>query len=265
MQPHRPHAALHPGRSGGGHRAGGHRLWPFVATENFARPYVELKTATSLDGRFAPPEEQRRPREPFFLTGRAARRDVHRRRRWVDLVLVGEGTVRADRPRLDGRLAAGDDDLPQTEPLAGYVDTDLSWQGGCQRDSYLVFAGESARGSAGVAAVKQDGGRIIYCPEKEGRVDPAALLTQAQDLGLRAIMLEGGPRLAGAFLRAGLVDRWARYLAPVVLGGGVGWSEISGFQPDRGFSLTGSKTLQEDLLIIHDRRHFARVLEQVSR
>jgi len=239
-------------------------VWPFVATDNFARPYVELKTATSLDGRFAPADDLRRPDQPFYLTGDAARFDVHRRRRWMDLVLVGEGTVRADRPRLDGRLAAEDHDIPQAEPVAGYVDTDLSWRGGFDRDSYLVFAGEKARDGDGAVAIKKDGGQIIFCREKDGHVDPAALLEQAHAMGLHTIMLEGGPQLAGAFLHAQLVDRWVRYMAPVVLGRGVGWPEIPGFQPDRGLSLTGVEALEKDLFTIHDRKNFELILERVS-
>lgn len=239
-------------------------VWPFVATSNFARVYVELKTATSLDGRFAPAADLRQAGEPFYLTGEAARCDVHRRRRWMDLILVGEGTVRADRPRLDGRLAAGDHDIPQTEPLAGYVDTDLSWQGGFDRDRYLVFAGESASGSDRRQAIAEDGGEIIFCREKDGHVDPRAILTAAASRDLLTIMLEGGPTLAGAFLEQGLVDRWVRYTAPVILGRGLGWADIPGFQPDQGLSLTGVEALDKDLFTIHDRMNFDAVLERVT-
>ncbi len=122
-------------------------VWPFVVTENFRRPYVELKTATSLDGRFAPVPVAGAVPAPVYLTGEAARRDVHRRRRRVDVVLVGEGTVRADRPRLDGRLAAGEAGVPMADPLPAYVDTDLSWTGGLPAERYLVFAGRRAAGA----------------------------------------------------------------------------------------------------------------------
>ena len=56
-------------------------VWPFVTTDNFARPYVELKTAHSLDGWFAPDAVLRESDAPFYLTGEVARHDVHRRRR----------------------------------------------------------------------------------------------------------------------------------------------------------------------------------------
>jgi len=241
-------------------------IWPFAATDNFTRVYVELKTATSLDGRFAPGPELRQDGQPFYLTGEASRCDVHRRRRRVDLILVGEGTVAADRPCLDGRLAAGDNDVPRIDPMPGYVDTDLSWQGGFARDSYLVFAGESARESAARISIEKDGGEIIFCREKDSHVDPRSILENAASRDLLTVMVEGGPRLAGSMLFAGLVDRWINYMAPVVLGRGVTWpNDFAGPNlPDRSFSLTRLDQLERDLLFIHDRKNFAATLARVT-
>ena len=106
-------------------------IWPFVVTDGFQRPYVELKSAASLDGRFSVPQQRDDGRSahptdlpdrvgPVYLTGLAARGDVHLRRRWVDLVLVGEETARRDRPQLDGRLVAAGCACPVAEPAAGY-------------------------------------------------------------------------------------------------------------------------------------------------
>ncbi len=242
-------------------------IWPFVVTNNFARPYVELKTAHSLDGYFAPPPSTRGEAEPVYLTGEAARRDVHRRRRRVDLVVVGEGTVAADRPRLDGRLAEGQTDVPADDPVAAYVDSDLSWTGGFARDQYVVFAGEGAQDAAARHAIEADGGRIIFCRAlADGRVDPADLVAQAAAAGFLSLMVEGGPTLAGAFLRAGVVDRWIRYQAPVLLGAGVGWP--AGFlregQVDRTFSFTSVAALGQDVVTVHDRQAFADVLAKVT-
>jgi diaminohydroxyphosphoribosylaminopyrimidine deaminase/5-amino-6-(5-phosphoribosylamino)uracil reductase len=200
---------------------------------------------------------------PVYLTGEASRRDVHRRRRRVDLVLVGEGTVRADRPRLDGRLATGSPVVPEIEPMAGYVDTDLSWTGGFDRDHYMVFAGRSARESAHRARIEADGGEIVFCRETGDRVDLAALREEAALKDLLTIMVEGGPRLAASFLEAGLVDRWIRYLAPTVLADGVRWPE-RGRAADDCFSLTCHEQLGDDLLVVHDRRKFADLLAKVT-
>jgi len=241
-------------------------IWPFVVSRNFDQPYVELKTAHSLDGYFAPPASTRGESAPVYLTGEEARRDVHRRRRRVDLVLVGEGTVSADRPRLDGRLVEGMPDVPTSDPVAAYVDSDLSWRGGFRRDRYLVFAGDDARHAAARAAIEADGGEFVFCRMQNGRVDPADLVRQAAALGFLSLMVEGGPTLAGAFLKAGVVDRWIRYQAPLILGGGVGWPEgfLADGVVDRNFHLTSTQALGADLVTVHDRRSFADVLAKVT-
>lgn len=244
-------------------------VWPFVASDGFARPYVELKTATSLDGRFAPAGARPGGPAPVYLTGEAARRDVHRRRRRVDVVLVGEGTVRADRPRLDGRLATGAPGVPgvpAADPLPAYVDTDLSWTGGLPASRYLVFAGEEARGAPGGAAVAADGGEVVYCRTRDGRVDPADLVRRLAARGLVTLMVEGGPRLAASFLAAGLVDRWLRYEAPVVLGAGVGWPEAAAADAAHrsAFTVTATAALDADLLTVLDRNPFAAALGRVT-
>ena len=240
-------------------------VWPFVVTGNFRRPWVLLKTATSLDGRFAPPPVPAAPAEPVYLTGPPARHDVHRWRRRVDLVLVGEGTVRSDRPRLDGRLAAADKDVPGTDPVPGYVDTDLSWRDGMAADRYLVFTGDGDPGGVPDAVVA-DGGEVVRCARRDGRVDPAALLATLRGRGLHTVMIEGGPRLAASFLTAGLVDRWLRYEAPLVLGSGVDWPQA--FPPpaagEAGFRLTRAERVGDDLLTVLDRQDFDAVLGRVT-
>ncbi len=243
-------------------------VWPFAATDNFTHVYVELKTATTLDGRFAPATAGKTDPGPFYLTGDQARTDVHRRRRRVDLVLVGKGTVLADRPRLDGRLVAGRTDVPAQEPVAGYVDTRLEYTGGLNRESYLVFAGESAAGSANIPAIEAGGGTIVFCRERDGRVDPRSIMEQAAMRDIFSIMVEGGPRLAHSFLVDDLVDRWVSYLTPLVLGSGVAWPE-AGDRPGAGdtirrFTLTRTAQLGPDLLVVHDRKSFPALLGQVT-
>jgi diaminohydroxyphosphoribosylaminopyrimidine deaminase/5-amino-6-(5-phosphoribosylamino)uracil reductase len=232
--------------------------------DNFTHVYVELKTAASLDGRFAPPPAARTGDRPVWLTSEDSRRLVHRRRRWCDLVLVGEGTVRADRPRLDGRLAADCGVVPAAEPAAGYVDTDLSWEGGFDRDRYLVFAGESARRSPNLERVRRDGGDVVFCRERDGRVDPRAVLAAAAERDLLAVMIEGGPTLASSFLAGGLVDRWLQFTAPQVLGDGVGWTAAGAPAADRPFTLTRHESSGGDALTTWDRTDFAAMLARVT-
>ncbi len=242
-------------------------IWPFVVTEAFARPFVLLKTATSLDGRFAPAT---RPggTGPFYLTGIEARRDVHRLRRWADLVLVGAGTVVADRPALDARLVAADAACPRADPLPGYVDTDLDVHACWSGQPHLAACGRSAAPER-IRVVEASGGSVILCDEREGRVDLASLLEQLAGAGLHAVLVEGGPTLARGFLARGLVDRWVCFIAPVVLGAGPGWPqashELEGERvPVRPYELTRCEAIGPDARLVYDAVSFDDTLRRLT-
>jgi diaminohydroxyphosphoribosylaminopyrimidine deaminase / 5-amino-6-(5-phosphoribosylamino)uracil reductase len=232
-------------------------IWPFVASDCFARPYVELKTATSLDGRFARPDDP--AGRPGYLTGPEARADVHVRRRWVDMVIVGAGTARHDHPSLDTRLVPPGAACPHAEPLAGCV-AGARTDGGDLRLNrpawFCFYAGELP---AGLPA----GAVPVACRPGPGGVDPRGLLEACAARGWRTIMLEGGPALAASFLAAGLVDRWVQYVAPVVVGEGPSWpaefvASAAGAPPS-GFHLTCRVRIGPDLRVIWDRWDFAAV------
>lgn len=233
-------------------------IWPFAATDGFARPYVELKTATSLDGRFAAADDP--VGRPSYLTGEAARRRVHERRRWFDLVLVGAGTARRDRPRLDARLAAAEACCPRAEPAAGCVLGRSADAAGValDRPAWLCF---HPRGAAPRLA---DGAEPIAVPAGPLGVDPAGLVAVCRERGLQAIYLEGGPRLAATFLGAGLVDRWVQHTAPRYLGDGPTWPQ-GGIRPAAGgFHLTRHERLEGDLCAVWDRRDFGALVAEAS-
>jgi diaminohydroxyphosphoribosylaminopyrimidine deaminase / 5-amino-6-(5-phosphoribosylamino)uracil reductase len=197
-------------------------IWPFVVTRAFERPFVVLKTATSMDGHFAPPRDPG-VTGPVYLTSANARRDVHCMRRWADLVLVGARTILADRPTLDARLVDASDPCPASDPMPGYVDTDLSINASWPGRRHLVFGGRDSAPAERLRAVTELGGTVVSCEERDGRVLPTSLLGQLEGVGVHAVLLEGGPTLAHAFLAAGLVDRWVSFVAPIVLGGGPTW------------------------------------------
>jgi diaminohydroxyphosphoribosylaminopyrimidine deaminase / 5-amino-6-(5-phosphoribosylamino)uracil reductase len=234
-------------------------LWPFVATRAFERPFVVLKTAASLDGFLAPLPDRGDAGQPFYLTGHVARRDVHRMRRWCDVILVGERTMAADSPRLDGRLVEPGDACPAADPIPAYVDSDLSLCRGWPR-AHLVFAGAAATRSRR-AVVEDLGATVVACEERNGRVDPRSLVARARDLGAHVVLVEGGPTLAASFLEHDLVDRWVSYVAPVVLGAGVRW-------PDGGahvsFHLTRVERMGPDVKAVFDRTSFDDTLAAVS-
>jgi diaminohydroxyphosphoribosylaminopyrimidine deaminase/5-amino-6-(5-phosphoribosylamino)uracil reductase len=150
------------------------------------RPYVTAKWGSSLDGRIAAADGSSQ-----WITGEAARIDVHQRRAAADVVLVGTGTVLADDPGLTAR--AGDGTLLPHQPRPVVVGRRA-----------LPVAARLRQHPAGVAQL-------------EG--EPAEVLAQLWSEDVRHVFIEGGPTVTSAFIATGLVDEYLVYLAPVLLGG----------------------------------------------
>jgi diaminohydroxyphosphoribosylaminopyrimidine deaminase/5-amino-6-(5-phosphoribosylamino)uracil reductase len=125
-----------------------------------------------------------------WITSEAARTDVHRRRRAADAVMVGTGTVFADDPTLTARLPDGS--LADRQPLRVVV---------------------GLRQISSESNVLNDDSRTMVIRTHDPREVIRALGDRTD------VLLEGGPILAGAFLRAGVIDRILAYVAPILLGG----------------------------------------------
>jgi diaminohydroxyphosphoribosylaminopyrimidine deaminase / 5-amino-6-(5-phosphoribosylamino)uracil reductase len=160
-------------------------LREWLHKQHTGRPHVTWKYATSVDGRSAAADGSSQ-----WITGEMARIDVHRQRAVVDAIIVGTGTVFADDPTLTARLTDGS--LAARQPLR-------------------VVVGK--REIPSEARVMNDDSRTMVIRTH----DPAEVVQMLSDR--TDVLLEGGPTLAGAFLRAGLVDRILAYVAPILLGG----------------------------------------------
>ncbi|MGE2728113.1 bifunctional diaminohydroxyphosphoribosylaminopyrimidine deaminase/5-amino-6-(5-phosphoribosylamino)uracil reductase RibD [Mycolicibacterium vaccae] len=179
--------------------AGG-TLREWLHKQRTGAPHVTWKFAASVDGRSAAADGTSQ-----WITSEAARADVHRRRAAADAIVVGTGTVLADDPTLTARLPDGSP--ADHQPLRVVV---------------------GVREISPDARVLNDDSRTMVIRTR----DPHEVLRALADR--TDVLLEGGPTLAGAFLRAGLVDRILAYVAPVLLGGpitavdDVGVSNITG-------------------------------------
>jgi len=179
------------------------------------RPHVTLKAAATLDGKLADVHGTSK-----WITGEAARQRAHRLRAESDAVLVGVTTARRDDPALTVRLT---EPWPR-EPYRVVLDTGAR----LGAEARVIHAGTPSRAiiavgaqapAGRVAALEAAGARVLRCPTRDGRVDPVALLERLFELEVRAVLVEGGGDTHAAFVEAGVVDRVAVFLAPLLLGG----------------------------------------------
>jgi diaminohydroxyphosphoribosylaminopyrimidine deaminase/5-amino-6-(5-phosphoribosylamino)uracil reductase len=161
------------------------RVW--LHAMRTGRPFVTVKTATSLDGRVAAADGSSR-----WITSAAAREHAHRFRADVDAIAVGTGTVLADDPTLTARPTVGGAEHQPLRVVVGHRDLPVG------------------------ARLRGPGGDLIQVRSH----DPAEVLAVLSEHEVRHVLVEGGPVLASAFLRAGLVDEVHAYVAPVLLGAG---------------------------------------------
>ncbi len=217
-------------------------LQPAARTMNdaFARhiltglPLVTLKSALSVDGRLAPLPIHRPAGSPFWLTGTAAREEVHRFRHANDAILTGIGTVLADDPILSDRsnlqrrrrLLRVVLDTQCRTPLASRLVESAN-------DDLLIFCATTAPNER-QRALRQRGVRVETIPAlrpderassnlpnsvpTHPQLDLRAVLKRLGDLEILSVLLEAGPGLNAAFLNAGLVDKVVLFFAETELG-----------------------------------------------
>lgn len=175
------------------------------------RPFVILKAATSLDGRIAAADGTSQ-----WLTGAAARAHVHDLRADVDAIVVGSGTVVVDNPQLTARPAGGTAGQPVRVVLDGQGRTPAGARVLDDAAPTLIVTTEEGRTQL------PDHVDTLIVPSGSGGhgVDLTAVLEGLMVRDVRSVLVEGGARVATAFLDAHLVDRFDVHLAPVLLGDG---------------------------------------------
>jgi diaminohydroxyphosphoribosylaminopyrimidine deaminase/5-amino-6-(5-phosphoribosylamino)uracil reductase len=178
-------------------------------------PFVILKCAATLDGRIAT-----RTGDARWVSGPQSRGFVHALRHAVDGILVGVGTVRADDPSLTTRLPEGGGCDPKRIILDTHLSIPLNARVLTQpsdAETILVTGPGVARTAR--RKVEQTGARVLTVPCRDGRVDLNALMKKLGAEGLASILVEGGSRVCGSILRAGIVDKLYFFYAPKLLAG----------------------------------------------
>ncbi|MDI6023595.1 bifunctional diaminohydroxyphosphoribosylaminopyrimidine deaminase/5-amino-6-(5-phosphoribosylamino)uracil reductase RibD [Leucobacter sp. UT-8R-CII-1-4] len=200
--------------------------------QNSVGVHVTVKWAQTLDGRAAAADGSSQ-----WITGKAARRDVHQRRAAADAILVGTGTLFADNPALTARDESHETGLlvpAEAQPIPVVL-------GKREIPANALIREHPALAANGLDAPLHFAGDNL-----------ADHLAELRSRGVRSVFVEGGPTIATAFLRAGLVDEVLVYVAPALLGGprvAISDLGIESMADIQRLSITDVTRLDEDLLI----------------
>ena len=197
------------------------------------RPWILFKSAMSLDGKVATPTGDSK-----WISSEASREMAHRWRAAVDAVVVGIGTALADDPQLTARV-----DGVVRQPRRVVFDSEAR----LPLDSKLVQAAPDvpltvvvsrAAPRAATDGLEMAGAEVLVATGENEQARVRSALAQLGASGITAILLEGGPHLAGAFLDAGEIDEVRLFLAPLLLGGRTARDPLEG---------QGAETISEAL------------------
>ncbi|KAA3628881.1 MAG: bifunctional diaminohydroxyphosphoribosylaminopyrimidine deaminase/5-amino-6-(5-phosphoribosylamino)uracil reductase RibD [Proteobacteria bacterium] len=204
----------------------------FISRMRRGRPYVRCKLAMSLDGRTAMASG-----ESKWITGAAARADVHRLRARSSAMLTGIGTVLADNPALTARI----DDGPVLQPLRVLLDPYLSTPTTAQllKEPGLTLIVCSQEEADAAAELRAAGAEVVCLPGRPGTIDLPGLMDLLGQREINEVLVETGAVLSGAVLRAGLIDELIVYLAPHLMG-----DQARGL-----FHLPGMETMEERIAL----------------
>ncbi len=217
------------------------------------RPFVILKMAASLDGKTAAADGSSR-----WVTGEAARADVHRWRAWADAVTVGAGTVIADDPSLTAR---GEPAGSARQPLRTIVDAAGRVPVGRRvfDDKAPTLIATTDRAPEHALRAWADAGADVAVVERDatGGVALPALVAELGKRDVQGMMIEGGPTLAWSAVRDDVIDRVVLYIAPTLIGGAAAPGVVAGdgFSPIDAARRVGTLAVErvgDDLKVVAD-------------
>ncbi|WP_227936101.1 bifunctional diaminohydroxyphosphoribosylaminopyrimidine deaminase/5-amino-6-(5-phosphoribosylamino)uracil reductase RibD [Alkalihalobacillus deserti] len=183
-----------------------------------AKPFVTLKSATTLDGKTATVT-----RKSKWITGLEAREDVHRYRHTHDAILVGIGTVLADDPSLTTRLLSGGKnpirvvlDRSLRTPLTAKIIQDQ------EAPTWILTVDKTAQEKR--EEMEKYGIEVIQLPNDSIET----ILQILGSKGVTSLFVEGGAEVNGSFMKAKAVNQMITYLAPKLFGGHTAPTAIGG-------------------------------------
>jgi len=187
-------------------------------------PFVLLKAAMTLDGKTATTTGDSK-----WISGEESRGYVHFLRNRYSAILVGVNTVMKDDPLLTTRLEG----IPGRNPLRIIIDSRGSIPVDARAlkqtdDKKTIVASTEAIPESKKKLLEAQGIEVVITDQNNGRVDLEQLLVELGRKGIDSLLVEGGGTAAASFLEAGLADKVAFFIAPVIVGGKMAPTPVMG-------------------------------------
>jgi diaminohydroxyphosphoribosylaminopyrimidine deaminase/5-amino-6-(5-phosphoribosylamino)uracil reductase len=196
---------------------------------NDKKPFVILKTASTLDGRTATATGDSK-----WITGSASRAFVHQIRHEADAILIGSGTLHSDNPSLTARIEG----VETRDPARIILDTHLTIKENARVLTQTSKARTIMVTHAGAPVEKRvrlekQGVQVLDVGLKDNRLDLQELMIKLGQMPFLSVLIEGGGTVAGEALRAGIVNKLLLFMAPRIMGGSDGKPMFEGRGPER--------------------------------
>jgi len=220
------------------------------------RPLFTLKSATSLDGKIATQSGQSK-----WITGSEARAIGHMLRARNDAIVIGVGTALADKPELTCRING----MEGYSPSRVIIDSSLKLPlpnplvKTAKKTPTIVLTTTMADKKK-IFLLKKQGVKVIgLAPLPSGQLAPELIAKTLGTRGLNNVLIEGGSKIAGSFIAAGLVDRLAWFHAPQIIGGD-GLNSIAEYGVDKLLEAKSFKRITQhecgkDIYEVYERRN----------
>ena len=186
----------------------------FIHKMTTGNPHIMSKVAMSLDGKTAMASG-----ESQWITGAAAREDVHRLRAQSEILITGVGTILVDDPKLTARDGLAD--LPVHQPRIVVLDSKLKTplDAAVLENKANTTILTCTTNEQAILALKNAGCNVeVIAADNNDQVDLMAVYAWLGKQSVNSVMIEAGALLNGAFMQAGIIDELIVYMAPSALG-----------------------------------------------
>ncbi len=195
--------------------------------QNDKHPFVILKCASTLDGQIATSTGDSK-----WITNEKSRRFGHQIRHEVDAILIGSGTLHADDPSLTARLNG----QKTKDPIRIILDTHLSIEKEAkilnqESDAKTIIVTGPNVPETRKAQIRKKNVILMEVGLNEQGLDLNELMIKLGQLSILSLLIEGGGKVSGSALRAGIVNKMLFFLAPKFLGSNDGTSVFNGLGP----------------------------------